>query len=44
MPKQHDAEEAGFEEKRRQDLVPEERADGRRGLVGENRPVRSELV
>jgi hypothetical protein len=43
-PEQHDAEEAGLEEERRQHLVTHQRPDHRSGLVGERRPVGAELV
>ena len=41
---QHHAEEAGFEEKGGQHLIGHERADHRPRLVGEDRPVGSELI
>src|ERR1700675_2948009 len=41
---QHDAEKAGFEEKRRQDLVAEQRSVDRTGDAGEAGPVCAELV
>src|SRR6202041_3277458 len=41
---QHDAEETGFEEKRRQDLVGEQRSVDRAGDPGEAGPVGAELV
>ncbi len=41
---EHDAEETGFEEKRRQDLVGEQRSVDRAGDAGEAGPVCAELV
>jgi hypothetical protein len=41
---QHDAEEAGLKEKRRQHLIGHQRADDRAGFVGEHGPVGAELV
>ncbi len=42
-PVEHDAEEAGFEEKRRENFKSDQRTDHRASFLGEPRKVRPEL-